>query len=237
MVCYCPPQARQPLIKLVQTRQNPPASGRGRRCVSYYGRKTYINRSSTSKAACDGRQADPNLSLQSPSRAGSATHCLEDQAIKPNAPGGVPQANPRTNHCLVGKAIEPKAPGGVPQANLRSKTTISRAIAYQSNCMQARKALSIGYWNVRTLLDRKSSERPERRTALVAMELARYHIDIAALCETRFVEQGKLHETYAGYTSYWVSNAASAPCDHGVGFVLSDRLHGQLVGKPTDISA
>ncbi|CAH8572038.1 unnamed protein product [Dicrocoelium dendriticum] len=103
--------------------------------------------------------------------------------------------------------------------------------------MPARKALSIGCWNLRTLLDRNSSERPERRTALVAMELARYHIDIAALSETRLAEQGKLHEAGAGYTFYWVGNAASAPREHGVGFAISDRLNGQLVGEPTGISA
>ncbi|CAH8666217.1 unnamed protein product [Dicrocoelium dendriticum] len=94
--------------------KNPPTSSRGRRCVSNYGRKTYDNCSRTSKAACDGRQADPNPSLQSHSGAGSALHCLVVQAIEPKAPGGVPQANLQTTHCLVGQAIEPKAPGGVP---------------------------------------------------------------------------------------------------------------------------
>nr|VZI35415.1 unnamed protein product [Spirometra erinaceieuropaei] len=38
------------------------------------------------------------------------------------------------------------------------------------------------------------SNRPERRTALVARELARYNVDIAALSETRFSEQGQLEE-------------------------------------------
>ncbi|CAH8533038.1 unnamed protein product [Dicrocoelium dendriticum] len=103
--------------------------------------------------------------------------------------------------------------------------------------MPARKALSIGCWNVRTLLDRNSNERPERRTALVAMDLARYYIDIAALSETRLAEDGKLHEVGGGYTFYWVGNAASAPRDHGVRFAISDRLNGQLVGEPTGISA
>ncbi|CAI2737079.1 unnamed protein product, partial [Dicrocoelium dendriticum] len=103
--------------------------------------------------------------------------------------------------------------------------------------MPARKALNIGCWNVRTLLNRNSSERLERRTALVAMELARYHIDIAPLSETRLAEQGKLHEAGAGYTFFWVGNSASAPRERGVGFAISDRLHGQLVGEPTGISA
>ena len=49
-----------------------------------------------------------------------------------------------------------------------------------------RQLLTIAQWNVRTLLDREGADRPERRTALVAMELAKYNIDIAALYETRF---------------------------------------------------
>ena len=50
---------------------------------------------------------------------------------------------------------------------------------------QRRQLLTIGQWNVRTLLDREGANRPERRTALVAMELAKYNIDIAALCKQR----------------------------------------------------
>nr|VZI50399.1 unnamed protein product [Spirometra erinaceieuropaei] len=38
------------------------------------------------------------------------------------------------------------------------------------------------------------SNRPERRTALVPRELARYKVDVAALSETRFSEQGQLEE-------------------------------------------
>ncbi|CAH8466933.1 unnamed protein product [Dicrocoelium dendriticum] len=233
-----------------QPAKNPPASGRGRRCVSNYGRKTYDTCSRTSKSACDGLQADPNLSLQSHSRAGSALHCLVVQAIESKAPGGVPQANLQTTHCLVGQAIEPKAPGGVPQANLqithclvgqaiepkalggvpqanlRSTTTTSRAVAHQCNRMPARKALSITCWNVRTLLERNSSVHRLGHTALIAMELARYSINIAALNESRLAEQNKLHEAGAGYTFYWVGNAASAPSEHGVGFAISDRLNG-----------
>ena len=46
-------------------------------------------------------------------------------------------------------------------------------------------------WNVRTLLDRDSTARPER-TELSAKELARYRIDIAALSETRLADEGIL---------------------------------------------
>ena len=52
--------------------------------------------------------------------------------------------------------------------------------------------MTIAQWNVRTLLDRETTNRPERRTALVAMELAKYNIDIAVLSETRFHASGSL---------------------------------------------
>ena len=55
-----------------------------------------------------------------------------------------------------------------------------------------RQLLIIAQWNVRTLLYREAADRPERYTALVAMELAIYNIEIAALCETRFSESGSL---------------------------------------------
>ena len=47
-----------------------------------------------------------------------------------------------------------------------------------------KKKLSLATWNVRTLLDMKDAETPQRQTALVARELGRYNIDIAALQET-----------------------------------------------------
>ena len=53
---------------------------------------------------------------------------------------------------------------------------------------QRRQLLTIGQWNVRTLVDREGANR------LVAMELAKYNIDIAALCETRFSESGSLDD-------------------------------------------
>ena len=43
------------------------------------------------------------------------------------------------------------------------------------------KVLNLGAWNVRTLMDNAKAKIPERITALVATELARYNIDIAAL--------------------------------------------------------
>ena len=54
------------------------------------------------------------------------------------------------------------------------------------------KKLLVGAWNIRTLLDRDNTARPERRAALIAKELARYRIDIAALSETRLADEGIL---------------------------------------------
>nr|VZI48820.1 unnamed protein product [Spirometra erinaceieuropaei] len=46
----------------------------------------------------------------------------------------------------------------------------------------------------------KRSNWPEQKTALVAREMTRYKMDLAALCETRFPQQGQMEEMGAGYT-------------------------------------
>ena len=86
------------------------------------------------------------------------------------------------------------------------------------------------------MLDRSDGERPERRTALIAMELKRYNIDVAALSETRLAEQGKLREVGAGYTFYWVGHPADSARVHGVCFAVSDRINSMLVGEPVGIN-
>ncbi|VDL95596.1 unnamed protein product [Schistocephalus solidus] len=50
--------------------------------------------------------------------------------------------------------------------------------------------------------DNPRSNRPKRRTVLVARELAHYKVDIAALSDTRFSEQGQLEEVDADYTYF-----------------------------------
>ena len=62
--------------------------------------------------------------------------------------------------------------------------------------------LPLATWNVRTLLDMKDAERPQRQTALVVRELDRYNIDIAALQETRLEGQGSLQEN--NFTFFWI---------------------------------
>ena len=51
-------------------------------------------------------------------------------------------------------------------------------------------------WNVCTLLDRTTSQRPERQTVLVALEMNWYSVDIAAIGETRL----------PGYDMEWENN-------------------------------
>lgn len=79
-------------------------------------------------------------------------------------------------------------------------------------------------WNVRTLIDRPSTTRPERRTALVGLELARFNIDVAALSETRLPDEGQRSEASSGYTFFWKGKPASERRIHGVGFAVKTSL-------------
>ncbi|VDL90873.1 unnamed protein product [Schistocephalus solidus] len=67
---------------------------------------------------------------------------------------------------------------------------------------------------------RLGSNRLERRTALVARELARYKVDIATLSKTRFSEQGQLDEVGAGYTFFWSGRPMAEQRDAGVAFAI-----------------
>jgi predicted ATPase len=49
-------------------------------------------------------------------------------------------------------------------------------------------------------LDRKEANGPKSRTALVTRELKQYHMDIAALSETKFLYIGGLSDVGCGYT-------------------------------------
>ena len=84
--------------------------------------------------------------------------------------------------------------------------------------------LTIGTWNVRTLLDNPTADRPDRRTALVATELARYNVDVAALCETRFAEEGSLTEKGPGYTFFWSGRSQDERREAGVCFAIKSDL-------------
>ena len=72
------------------------------------------------------------------------------------------------------------------------------------------------------------SSNPERRTALVAKELARYCIDIAALSETRLSGEDQLAEMGAGYTFFWKGKPEGAKREGGVGFAIRTELLKQM---------
>ncbi|XP_072182226.1 uncharacterized protein [Diadema setosum] len=94
----------------------------------------------------------------------------------------------------------------------------------------------IGAWNVRTLLDRAGTERLERRTALIATELARYRVQIAALSETRLADEGQLSEVHAGYTFFWIGRKQDERREAGVGFAIKSNLVNKLAVPPKGIN-
>ena len=97
-------------------------------------------------------------------------------------------------------------------------------------------SVTLGAWNVRTLMDRAGTDRPERRTALVASELARYNVHIAALSETRFAEEGQLTEHSAGYTFFWIGRGLDERREAGVGFAIKTNLVSKLAAPPKGIN-
>ena len=81
-------------------------------------------------------------------------------------------------------------------------------------------------------MDNPSANRPERRTALVAKELKRYGIQIAALSETRLADEGELRELGAGYTFFWSGRATEERREAGVGFAVQTCLVSRLTSLP-----
>ena len=98
------------------------------------------------------------------------------------------------------------------------------------------KELITGSWNVRTLMDNPKADRPERRTALVARELARYHVDIAALSETRIENEGQLTEDGGGYCFFWSGRTSEETREAGVGFAIMSHLVSKLASLPRGIN-
>ena len=95
--------------------------------------------------------------------------------------------------------------------------------------------LTVASWNVRTLLDTKRSAC--RPTAIVAQELSRYKIDIAALSETRVLGESAITEAEGGYTFFLKGKPEGDKCHHGVGFAVRTALVKNLQGKyPVGIS-
>ena len=88
--------------------------------------------------------------------------------------------------------------------------------------------LTIATWNVRTLQDNKNNVNLERRSAVIARELKRCNIDIAALTETYLSGQRSFEEVGAGYTFFSSGVPIGEPQQAGVGFAINPALYVNL---------
>nr|VZH98224.1 unnamed protein product [Spirometra erinaceieuropaei] len=95
------------------------------------------------------------------------------------------------------------------------------------------QSCAVGRW---LGLHNPRSNRPERRTALVARELARNKVDIAALSETRFSEHGQLEEVGVGYTFFWSGRPRAERREAGVAFAIRNDIVGRLPCLPQGIN-
>ena len=82
----------------------------------------------------------------------------------------------------------------------------------------------------------QNSGRPERSTAIVAKQFARYNNDISASSETRFPEEGQLREDDGGYTFFWIGTSVADYRIHGVGFAVKNETLRQLAELPIGIN-
>nr|VZI01100.1 unnamed protein product [Spirometra erinaceieuropaei] len=65
---------------------------------------------------------------------------------------------------------------------------------------------------------------------------AEHTVDIAALSETRFSEQGQLEEVGAGYTFFWSGRPKAERRDAGVAFAIRNDIVGRLPCLPQSIN-
>ena len=100
------------------------------------------------------------------------------------------------------------------------------------------KQLIIGSGNVLTLMDNPKVDRPERRTDLVARELARCQVDIAALSETCIANEGQLMEDGGGNCFFWSGRTSEARREAGVSSAIRSLVDmvSKLVSLPRGIN-
>ncbi|BHF68203.1 hypothetical protein SprV_0301123600 [Sparganum proliferum] len=111
-----------------------------------------------------------------------------------------------------------------------------RRLQAYGNATDRVSPLTPAAWNVRSPLDNPRSNRPERRTALVAREPTRYKVDIAALSVTRFSKQGQLEEVGAGYTFFWNGRPRAERRDAEVAFAIRNDIVRRLPCLPQGIN-
>ena len=90
-------------------------------------------------------------------------------------------------------------------------------------------------WNIRTLIgDNDGGNGPRRKTALLASELDRYSIDVAALSETRLSDEGSIIE--GNYTIFWRGHPEGKPRQHGVGIAIKNTHLRSVSEEPNYIN-
>ena len=95
--------------------------------------------------------------------------------------------------------------------------------------------LKVASWNVRTLLGENLGGRgPRSKTALLAHELDRYGIDVAALSETRLSGEGSVTE--GNYTIFWRGYPEGTPRQHGVGIAIRNCHLRGIVEEPNSVN-
>ncbi len=72
------------------------------------------------------------------------------------------------------------------------------------------------------LLDDLQAISDVRKTSVIIDELARLHIDIASLQETRLPDSGSLKEK--NYTFFWQGKSTDGVREYGVGFAVRNSL-------------
>ena len=96
--------------------------------------------------------------------------------------------------------------------------------------------LTLGAWNVCTLMDDIRAERPEWRTTLIPRELAIYNVQIAPLSETWLAEEDQLSEIDAGYTFFFMGCKRHEWCDDGDGIAIKSNLVNKLSGLSWNVN-
>ncbi|BHF82882.1 hypothetical protein SprV_0802602100 [Sparganum proliferum] len=115
---------------------------------------------------------------------------------------------------------------GVPQGSVISPILY---IIYVNDCLDCLTCENVMFADD---LKIPRSNRPQRRTALVVRELARYKVDIAALNETRFSKQGQLQDVGADCTFFWSDCSKAEQRDASVAFSIRNDIVGRLSCQP-----
>ncbi|XP_026746155.1 craniofacial development protein 2-like [Trichoplusia ni] len=114
------------------------------------------------------------------------------------------------------------------QPSKRKHRSSSEDVAYEFDESSSSESNSVADNDVSALAERKPS--------LIARELARYNIDIAAISETHLSDTGELSEHLGGYTYYWSGRPAGERAGSGVGFAIRNSLARDLSELPKGVN-